>query len=258
MRIAPVPHAGAAALEPPLWPPLLATRGPGSRSEAHAHHAMHLILCVSGELAVRVGTSGWQRGAGVLTAPDARHAIDATGAEILLVFLDPESAVGASLQGVVSGAVRLASDAERDLLIGEADPMAIMRAGGVEWTRQAVAVLGGTPVASERRVHPRVRRLLALLREQAPGAERSLESLAEAVGLSAGRLMHAFTESVGVPLRPYLAWLKLQRAAAAIAGGAPLTAAAQAAGFADAAHMSRTFRQMLGVSPKALRPAPRS
>jgi hypothetical protein len=50
----------------------------------------------------------------------------------------------------------------------------------------------------------------------------SLEALAGEVGLSPGRRMHVFTESIGIPLRPYVAWLKLQRAAAAIASGQPL------------------------------------
>ena len=66
--------------------------------------------------------------------------------------------------------------------------------------------------------------------------------------------MHAFTDSVGIPLRPYLQWLKLQRAAAAIAAGKPLAEAAHAAGFSDAAHMTRTFRKTLGTTPSALRP----
>jgi AraC-like DNA-binding protein len=84
--------------------------------------------------------------------------------------------------------------------------------------------------------------------------DTSLDALAASVGLSPGRLMHAFTASLGIPLRPYVAWLKLQRAAAAIATGAPLAEAANSSGFADAAHMSRTFRRMFGVPPSALRP----
>ena len=57
-----------------------------------------------------------------------------------------------------------------------------------------------------------------------------------------------------LPVRPYLAWLRLQRAAAAIVAGTPLATAALDAGFADAAHMSRTFRRMLGMAPSMLRP----
>ncbi|HEX4462935.1 MAG TPA: helix-turn-helix domain-containing protein, partial [Polyangia bacterium] len=134
-----------------------------------------------------------------------------------------------------------------------ADPRALMAADGVPFTRRAVALLGGEPSAA-RPIHPRVRRILRRLREQSAIDDVSLAALSDSAGLSPGRLMHVFTESVGIPLRPYVLWLKLQRAAAAIAGRLPLARAASAAGFADAAHMSRTFRRMLGLSPSALRP----
>jgi transcriptional regulator GlxA family with amidase domain len=66
--------------------------------------------------------------------------------------------------------------------------------------------------------------------------------------------MHVFTTSIGIPLRPYLAWLRVQRAAMVIVNGASMGEAAHAAGFADAAHMTRTFTRMLGVAPSLLRP----
>src|SRR5690606_10289226 len=116
-----------------------------------------------------------------------------------------------------------------------------------------VEVLGGERVRVGV-VHPRVRKLLRALRELPPDADLSLEAFARDVGLSPSRLMHVFTESLGIPLRPYLAWVRLQRAAAAIVSGVPLAQAALAAGFADSAHMSRAFRSMLGLPPSALRP----
>jgi len=252
--------------ELPTWPPLLATRGRGARSATHMHHAMHIVLALEGHLTVTApspGGGGSGRGsakdsapiraAGVLTAPDVPHAIEADGAEVLLVFLDPESDVGSALRAVLPGPVRIVSAAERDQLVGDADPMAIMQAGGVAWTQRAVSVLGGASVGeTPRPMHPRVRKVLKLLRTMPADSDTSLEALAEAVSLSPGRLMHAFSESIGVPLRPYLAWLKLQRATAAIVSGVPLAQAAHAAGFADAAHMTRTFRRMFGMSPSML------
>ena len=238
----------------PTWPPILATRGQGGRSATHAHHAMHLVVCARGELRVRIGGGAdEERVFGVLTAPDVPHAIDAEGAEVLLVFLDPESDAGASLRRTFEGPVRLLSARERDRLIDGADPAAIMRAGGVEWVRAALDALECASVAALRPVHPRVRRLLRLLSQLSPDADTSLDALATLAGLSPGRLMHVFTESVGIPVRPYMAWLRLQRAAGAISSGRSLSVAAHQAGFADAAHMSRTFRQMLGVAPSALR-----
>jgi AraC-like DNA-binding protein len=238
----------------PLWPPLLATRGPGGSSGRHAHHAMHVVLCASGELRVQAGAGGWQQAAGVVTAPDALHAIDARGIDVMLVFLDPESEAGASVAAVLGGPLRVLGDVERARLLDAAEPEGLMRGGGTEWTARLVETLGGARVPAKRTVHPRVKKVLALLRSAPPEADTSLEALAGAVGLSPGRLMHAFTESIGVPLRPYLLWLKLQRAAGGIVSGMPLAEAAHAAGFADAAHMSRTFKKILGTSPRDLQP----
>src|SRR6266568_2642542 len=96
--------------------------------------------------------------------------------------------------------------------------------------------------------------LLAVLRGSGVDDATSLEVLAKLVSLSPSRLMHVFTASVGIPLRPYLAWLRVQRAALAIVNEASMGEAAHAAGFADAAHMSRTFKRMLGIAPSLLRP----
>jgi len=50
-----------------------------------------------------------------------------------------------------------------------------------------------------------------------------------------------------------LAWLRVQQAAIEIVSGNSLSDAALAAGFSDAAHMSRTFRRMLGIPPSSLK-----
>lgn len=257
----------------PVWPPLLASRGAGGRSAKHAHHALHFLLAIGGELRAKVGER-WQSAAGVVTAPDAAHEVDATGTEVLIVFLDPESSAGAAIAGLIAAgpepsealgkrgpAFRTLNPRERDQLI-DLTPLQLMREDGVEWAQRTAAVLGAPLAAGSGsaapRVHPRVRRALRHLQSLPPQSDQSLESLAKVAGLSEGRFMHAFTESVGIPLRPYLAWLKLQRAAAAIATGSSLTEAALGAGFADAAHMTRSFRRMFGVKPSELRPASRA
>jgi AraC-like DNA-binding protein len=215
---------------------------------------MHVVVSLAAELRVRADHGAWVRAAGVVTAPDARHAIDARGSEVLIVFVDPESEAGQSMRAAIAGAVRALDARERDALVEGVTPMEIMGPDGAAWTSRVVAALGGDQVLSRRAVHPRVRKLLRLLQAMPPRGDTSLEALAHEAGLSPGRLMHVFTESIGVPLRPYLAWLRLQRAAAAVVAGRPLGEAAHAAGFADAAHMSRTFRRMLGVAPSGLRP----
>ncbi len=236
------------------WPPVLATRGPGGPCAWHSHHALRFALALEGEVRVRTARQGkWSSAAGVLTAPDAEHALDSQGAELLLVFLDPESAAGTSFRVALSGPVRLISDAERTALTRDVVPQSILRSGAEAWAQQAAQTLRIPMPAAPRAVHPRVRALLGMLRHGGIDDATSLELLASAVGLSPSRLMHVFTSSVGIPLRPYLSWLRVQRAAISIVSGNSLTDAAHAAGFSDAAHMSRTFRRMLGITPSLLR-----
>ena len=236
------------------WPPVLATRGPGGPCVWHSHHSLRFALAIEGEVRIRTTRQGkWSSAPGVLTAPDAEHVLDAQGAELLLVFLDPESTTGIPFRAALNGPVRLISDAERRALTRDVVPRTILRSGAAAWAHHAAETLCLPTPAAPRAVHPRVRALLSMLRNGGVDDATSLDVLAGAVGLSPSRLMHVFTSSVGIPLRPYLAWLRVQRAAIDIVSGNSLTDAALASGFSDAAHMSRTFRRMLGIPPSMLR-----
>jgi len=233
---------------------MLAVRGPGMCKALHAHHAMHFVLAVDGELRVRTTDRGrWTPAAGVLTAPDIPHAIDACGGFYFVIFFAPESDMGAAIRPALSGPLRLTSQAERtELVRGVDDPRSFASADAHEWAHRVAEALGFPPRESRPVLHPAVRELLERLRKSGVEDDSSLEGLAGAVGLSPSRLMHVFTESIGIPLRPYLAWLRVQRSACAILAGASVTEAAHIAGFSDGPHMSRTFKRRLGFPPSAL------
>jgi AraC-like DNA-binding protein len=72
------------------------------------------------------------------------------------------------------------------------------------------------------------------------------------VGLSPSRASHLFVEETGLPFRTFVLWLRVTRAVDAHIAGMSLTEAAQAAGFADSAHLSRTFKRMFGLPAAAL------
>jgi AraC-like DNA-binding protein len=232
-----------------LWPPLLAVAGPGDASGAHRHHNLHLVLARAGSIRVQVGDHVHDA-AGVLTRADVEHAIDAAGREVVILFVEPESVPGASLLTRFTEPAALFDGDTRDALLAEL-PAKPGSADLDAWAHATLATL--TDGAWTRpRMHPLVRRLLTELRDEPLEHEHTLEQLAERIGLSPSRLMHVFTESVGIPIRPYLRWLRTQRAATAIVTGVPLATAAIEAGFSDAAHMSRTFKQMFGLTPSAL------
>src|SRR5689334_388167 len=80
----------------------------------------------------------------------------------------------------------------------------------------------------------------------------SLDQAAEKACLSSTRFAHLFRDQVGLPFSRYMLWRKLTRAMVAIASEGTIAAAAHAADFADAAHLTRTFYQMVGMKPSAL------
>ena len=94
--------------------------------------------------------------------------------------------------------------------------------------------------------HPAARRMCAYLDRS---DDVDLASLSRQAGLSPRQMRHAFARDVGLPMRAYLRWKRLRRAIDAVEGGASLSAAAAAAGFADSAHLSRVFRSQFGMAP---------
>jgi len=80
----------------------------------------------------------------------------------------------------------------------------------------------------------------------------SLDRAADMACLSPTRFAHVFRDQVGLPFSRYILWRKLTRAMVAIASERTIAAAAHAADFADAAHLTRTCYQMVGMAPSAL------
>ncbi len=123
-----------------------------------------------------------------------------------------------------------------------------MEVGGL--IRQSVKSLcAGVPPT--RRLDPGVTIMLNKIRDSAD-LRMSVDTAAPAAYLSPSRFAHLFKQQVGLPFRHYMLWRKLTRAKIAIARERTITAAAQAADFADASHVTRTFQQMFGIPPSAM------
>jgi AraC-like DNA-binding protein len=230
------------------WPAALIVWGPGFRSTAHRHHCVQLLMTLRGSLLVRSGPQeAWSECGAALVRPDVLHEIDARGSTVLIGFIDAESDMGAALSERIEG----------DIACVPAHQVARWRAALGPSPNEARAERWLTKFLPHRKramaIHPGVRRVLSHLRkQQAVLDDLSLKKLAGIAGLSPSRFMHVFTESVGVPVRPYILWLRLQRAACDLMHGASVTSAAHRAGFSDGAHLTRTFRRMLGATPSDL------
>ncbi len=80
----------------------------------------------------------------------------------------------------------------------------------------------------------------------------SLVAAAASASLSPSRARHLFALDTGLPFKRFVLWQRLERAVELFAAGHSLTAAAHEAGFADSAHLSRTFRKTFGIPASML------
>jgi AraC-like DNA-binding protein len=238
-------HVGASAF---TWPAALFLWGPGSWTDLHRHHCVQLAMALHGTLRFRQRErQRWTTCGAMLVRPDAWHEVDARGTDVMIGFVDAESELGAALSartGSDVAPILPGTIAQWRAQLGES---ASLTAARVEpWVKQTLL--------RDRRLPPlddRIKRVLRSLPSRLAEEEAvSLDAVAASVGLSASRFMHLFTSSVGVPLRPYVLWLRLQCGARELARGRSVADAAYAAGFSDAAHFTRTFRRMIGATPR--------
>jgi AraC-like DNA-binding protein len=224
----------------------------GFISTPHRHPALQLIMTLRGPLLIRAGPQErWKQCGAALVRSNAVHEVDARGtvesATVLLAYVHPESELGAALGALLANDIECLS------------PSVVARwRGAVGWPVRGNRVerwvsrhlLNGHHSAP---LDARVERVLTYVRSNiGRSVDLSLPALAMIAGLSPSRFLHVFTQNLGVPPRPYIRWLRLQRAACELIEGGNVSRAAHRAGFSDAAHLNRTFRRMLGMTPSEI------
>ncbi|MCZ6478217.1 MAG: helix-turn-helix domain-containing protein, partial [Gemmatimonadetes bacterium] len=184
-----------------------------------------------------------------------RHRIETRSSRAAFHYVDALSEGGRLLSASFGGAgVRVASEGE----LGPARQALKRLRAGDGWAESAPALrrrilsafVGDAPEL-ESRGDPRVEETIAFIGRSVSERRISAFELAERVRLSPSRLAVLFRRETGVAIRPFILWTRLQRAVESAGRGKSLTEAAHAAGFADSAHLARTFRRMFGTTLSA-------
>lgn len=217
-------------------------------NEPHRHFTVSILIGVDRAIRFRVGARSWATADAVMVASNVEQQLDARGTKIAILQLDPESdefvRVAHHFEG---GKVRVLPEETvsrlRSVLVHAALPTAELRSNVIRELESSGAV--------KRPLDPRIRKVLGIVKADFLAPPLAPE-LAAAVGLSPGRLIHLFTQEMGLPIRRYVLWLRLRDVMFSLAAGHSLTEAAHRAGFADSPHLSRTFRGMFGFPPSSI------
>lgn len=222
----------------------------------HAHYAIQIAFGSDHGLRFRADDEeSWTEYHGVVIASRQPHSMDSTVVPFSAVlFVDPETREGRALQERFS---------DRGITALSAEQLAEVRAAlFAAWleertlaavtaaSRRVICALAGSAMPSVV-TDERILRATAYIRSHLD-APLSLEQVADVACLSPSRFRHLFVEETGMALRAYILWRRFLRVWDMLTSGATLSAAAHAAGFADAAHLTRTSRQVFGFPPSAL------
>lgn len=202
----------------------MAYLGPVADNRRHSHHAGQHVLALNTPFRL-IRPDGTQLLRQAHIAPDTVHALDSEGAPVLVLLYE------ASLR--------------QDPGMTADVPVELLKDLAADCPQRLLTSLSRLPPVGSPPRDARVDRLMALARSM-EGTVR-LADLAGRVGLSPSRLTHLFTRREGIPFKRWLLWDRLLHTVEDLAAGTDLTTAAHAAGFADSAHLSRSFRAHFGM-----------
>ena len=244
---------GEPALRLFLWPHRLLVIGPAFDTALHRHHAVQLCVGLSGPLRLRPSRDApWLTAWGFFVPPDTAHQLDAGASRTAFLYLEPESSEYAAHRHTLGGAnaTRIRPLAETAARRRWANEVACVSSCQNALTLARELLENPPSKAPPEQLDERVCRALLWIGDHLSEPIR-LRAVARAAAASESHLAHLFRAQVGLPLRRYVLWRRLRVAVEQATSGQTLTASAHEAGFADAAHLSRTFRDMFGVTPSA-------
>ena len=222
----------------------------------HAHQAIQLVMGRDARHFVRAGEQApWIEYSAAAIPSHQPHGIDVTRADYgIVVFVEPETREGRAIaerhiRGGVSevGSASLETAAHHlfDTWLRQENEQAIAAAA-----RSLVSLLSEgiepTIITDER-----ILRAIAYIGANL-ASPLTLDEVASHVFLSPSRFRHLFAEQTGMGLRPYVLWRRFLHIWNLVMRGVSLSTAAHSAGFADAAHLTRTSKRMFGFAPSAM------
>jgi AraC-like DNA-binding protein len=238
-----------------FWPGGSLWLGSGSgRADWHDHHAHQVTVSLAGSCRFRASRDApWTDYAGAVVPSHENHEFEAEGA-IAHLFIEPETVEGRGLRAqFADGGVGRLPDAACEMARAALNSVQA-RGGGIDETvsvaRQVATQISraSPPTAT---LDARLEKAISYLR----GRMRDSSTLAEVAAvaaLSPSRFRHLWVQETGTSFRAYVLWLRLQVAIETAMAGESWTQAAHEAGFADSAHLTRTFRRMFGINPATL------
>ncbi len=235
-----------------LYSEIVIFAGHDVATRLHSHHALEIILSFDSNATVHADGFDYE-GKGILLKEDIEHATRSDGFAVF-ICISPESTLGKRLKVVLrkekllilsSKTVKQLKNYVGELIANEHSEKEI-----ISFLTNAL-IQDITFVEENYTQDIRIKNVLdhILCNSNKP---IEFKELLEIAFLSDGRLSHLFKKEIGIPIRKYILWCRVQQGIRYFLAGHTLTQAAHLAGFSDVSHLTRTFVKTFGMSPSQL------
>lgn len=215
----------------------------------HEHHLLQVVLGLEKSFKLFIGEK-WIKTHGALIDADVPHQFDSKNGWHAILLMDPEMEAAIKMKIQMGGDVYHELDfslfGEIVTILMECSKEKCLPQHARDVINDLVKILINCNINSQPK-DKRIQELLIYI-DELEEKNISVKNLADMTGLSESRLIHLFTEEIGIPIRRYILWRRLLDAVNHIIKGTDFTEAAYAAGFSDSAHLSRTFKRMFGIT----------
>jgi len=238
-----------------IWKELSLFTGSNNTSiSSHKHPMIQLIVSVNDPFLWKDTNGNWKKKNALLVAPNQQHECNASGKKILIIGIDPESIFG---QFVFN-----------HYLLSE--PLIDFPSSNLE-NFNITTITRDIKNSNWKQLYDRIKSLFKFTLAELPFKNRdqriknvldfiadnihtkiTTEILMNVSYLSESRLLHLFKQEIGLPIRNYILWHRLQLAFKELTNGHSLTEVAYLTGFSDQSHLTRTFVKTIGATPSSL------
>ena len=225
-------------------------------NKAHAHFPALLQIGLGTAFALAVEDQPASDHEVVVMAPNISHSTDSRNQPYIAILIDPDYELYAYLHPLLNGQAFCSLPAARLKSFQKQFQQLMTAQLCLEQVKQLVMdvllALNPQPLVVlpwDQRIQLACEYIKCCVPHQIP----TIVDVALQVGLSESRLMHLFSQQLGLSMRQYILWLRIRYAIKLWMQGKTLIEIAVESGFSDQAHFTRTLRRMVDFAPSMLK-----
>lgn len=214
-------------------------------TDKHKHHALEFIFSIDKPFNLFTDNYLFENIYSCAILPDTQHQFIGTDGNYMFLYLEPELVQSEEIISKLNLTKELVTTLQKlEVLPNSTDIFEYNFFNDV----LRLNISSKKPYKKDERIN----RTIDYIKNNIQHDAISSDELASNVFLSTSRFAHLFKAEIGIPVRQYILWCRMQEALISIIKGFNFTEAAHYAGFSDSPHFNRTFKDMFGVIPSGV------